>query len=342
MVGLSPCWWLALVSLVSWLAPCAALASAVVVVPLQADPGIAREQVEEATAELVRLLRVEGFNVVSPGQAEPIAETERRTGGFPEDMSPEHCPTPECAGAFRKLFDATFAVQLSLFREGRGAGGVTVALTDADQVVYHANARVHGGDIAAAVRQALKTARAKQADGEGPWLSVRGKPRGALVYVDGLEYGRVPFEKRRIQPGLHRLEVRADRYRGEERELEIPSRIDHVELLELDLSRGRRGPGRLSRGWDWVVGGALFMVGAAHLSLGVYQQLRAGDCATYEGDVCVRRYGDRSGLGQEKLLMGLGSLGMVGGAGWVWGAPIGRVRVRAGTDHALLIWGRSF
>lgn len=342
VVGGCAGWWLALAAFAFGLVPCAAKASTVVVVPVQVDSGILPEQVEEASAELLRLLRVQGFNPVSSGQAAPIAESEQRTGAFPKGMSPDHCVTPECASAFRKLFDATFAVQLTLFRERSRPGSVAIALIESVERVYGATASVEAGDIAGAVRSAFEQAREKQADGEGPWLSVNGQPRGATVYVDGFEYGRIPFEKRRIAAGSHRLEVRADGYRTEARLLEVPARIDHEEAVAIELGRATHRAPKVSRTWDWVVGGALFVAGAAHLGLGVYQKQRSGDCAHYLDGACVERYGDRSGLRQENLLMAVGALGIVGSVGWVWGAPIGRIRVRAGADHALISWGRSF
>ena len=107
--------------LLLWGMASVAHASPVVIVPPRADAGVGSDAVERAVSELMRVIRAQGLDPISPGQSGASAEEARDTGSFPKSMNPNECLSVECAIEFRKLFDAGFAVQLSLFAESRSA-----------------------------------------------------------------------------------------------------------------------------------------------------------------------------------------------------------------------------
>jgi hypothetical protein len=319
-----------------------ARADVAVMVPPHAEQLESPELADQASEELMRLLRVQGFNPISAGQAGPAAEGEQQRGGFPPSYDPLHCLTPECANEYRKLFDGAFAVQLSIASRGLRASSVSVVLTESPKAFFSASAPIEGRDIRAAVRTAFEAARAKQEEGAGPWLTVTGTPEGAMVYVDGAEYGRMPFTKRHVEAGAHRFEVRADEYIPELRTLNIAGKVDHVESVPVALKplaptaskyAGTRRRGRHRSLWDWALGGTIAAVGAVHLISGVYQKSRAGDC-TDDSSPCTERY--ESNARRENLLIGLGATGVALGAVVVGLGPIGQLQVQSGSDRALL------
>lgn len=322
-------------------------ADVAVMVPPQAEQELATELVEQGVEEVVRLLKLRGFDVISAGQAAPAAEAEQERGVFPESYDPLYCLTPECANEYRKLFDATFAVQLSLASRGSRVASVSVVLTETAQVFFKGTVAVEGRDVRSAVRAAFEAARRKQEEGAGPWLSVSGTPHGAIVLLDGVEYGRIPFAKRHIEAGPHTLEARAEHFSPEFRALQVPNKIDHVEEVTLALTRsdatsdiayGTSEKHLRSRrsGWDWALGGAVLAAGAVHLGAGIFQKVKAGDCVERVDGRCEQYYGDNSGVSRENLLIGLGAAGMGLGALVIGLGPIGRLQMRSGVDRASL------
>lgn len=316
-------------------------ADVAVLVPPRLEQGGSSEQLDQAVEELTRLMKVQGFDVISGGQAGAAAEVEQQRGTFPTSYDPLYCPTPACANEFRKIFDATFAVQLTLIGDGPRASHVSIVFTEGANVFFTGTARVEGHDIRAAVRSACEVAREKQRDGVGPWIRVGGQPAGATVLLDDSEFGHLPIDKRRIEPGTHRLEVRAEHHVSAIRTLEIPDQIEHVEqvdvrLTELPSLSRATSERQLRTPWDWALGGALAAIGLVHLAAGIYQKSIAGDCAERDGDVCTRYYGDQQGVARENLLLGLGAASVAAGALVIGIAPIGRLRVRSGVDRASL------
>lgn len=330
-------------------------ADVAVIVPPHVEQGAAVELGEQAVEELTRLLKVQGFDVISAGQAGPTAEAQQQRGSFPTSYDPLYCLTPECASEYRKLFDATFAVQLTLFGKGVRTSSLSIVLTEQPKIFFGGSAPVEGRDVRSAVRAAFETARGKQIEGAGPWLTVEGTPERALVYVDGMEYGRVPFSKRHIEAGPHRLEIRAEGRVTQIRNIDVGTDIDHEERVSVQLVEGHgehgaseplRAPSTQARfrrsAWDWVLGSAIAVTGLAHLSAGLYQKAREGDCAERHSGVCTERYGDERGLARDNLLIGLGAAGVGLGVLVMAVGPIGRLQVRAGVDHAALQWTREF
>jgi hypothetical protein len=319
-------------------------ADVAVMVPPQSEQEVGVEVVEQGVEELMRLLKLRGFDVISAGQSAPAAEAEQERGAFSEAYDPLHCLTPECANEYRKLFDATFAVQLSLATRALRVASVSVILTEAAKVSFKGSAAVEGRDVRSAVRAAFESARQKQEEGAGPWLTVQGTPAGATVYLDGVEYGRVPFAKRHIEAGPHVLEARAEQHATEQRSLQVPSKIDHVELVSLALApvgsqlvserSDKRDVHRSA--WDWALGGAITAAGAVHLGAGIHQKVRAGDCVERVEGRCTVLYGDDRGVSRENLLIGLGSAGIGLGALVLGLGPIGRLQMRSSVNHALL------
>ena len=235
---------------VLWAWTAAARASTAVVVPPSVDLATSPDVVESATSELTRLLRVHGFDVISPGQAAAAAEDAQTTNSFSREHSPLDCRTPACATEYRRLFDASFAVHLRLMGSGGKVRSVTVAITESPTASFSANIMVQGGDMKGAIQQAYGEAREKHLRGEGPWLSVTGAPAGAVVYLDGLEYGTLPFERRYVEGGTHRAEVRKDGFITQGGDLvhftrNAKGRVDGMDL-KVDFSIGD-GTARVER-----------------------------------------------------------------------------------------------
>lgn len=340
-----------LVALALWLLTSAPVrADVAVMVPPHADEEVGTRYLDEAVEELTRLLKLKGFDVISAGQAGPAAEAEQQRGAFPKHYDPLYCLTPECSNEYRKLFDATFAVQLSLASRGIRPAAVSVTLTEGPKAFFKGSAPVEGNDIRSAVRLAFEAARTHQEEGAGPWLSVIGTPEGALVYVDNSEYGRVPFTKRHIDPGSHQVEVRADDYRSETRYVDVPARIDHVEVVSVGLEsenpqvaapapeRAPRPKRRWSSSaWDWGLGGTITGLSTAHLIAGLVQKGREGECASHdELGRCTELYGQGSGASRANLLIGFGAAGVALGALTIGLGPIGRLQARGTRDSARL------
>jgi hypothetical protein len=318
-----------------------AQASPAVIVPPRAEEGIGSDVVERAVTELMRLIRAQGLDAISPGQSGALAESARESGGFPKGMNPNECLSTACASEYRKLFDASFALQLSLFAEGKRPGSVAVVITESPEAYFTGSAEIEGGDIQAAVRVAYLAAREKHLQGAGPWLSVEGSPSGAVVYVDDQEFGRLPIDRRHIAPGVHRVQVRRQGFVTSNLTVEIPEDVGHDERMEVALG-ALAAQARVDRTWDYVVGGAIAAAGAVHLAMGAYQLRKVGDCAEYSGGTCEEVYGDTDGVRQEPLLIGLGAAGLAVG-GLVMGlAPIGHLRVSAGKETASIALGGVF
>lgn len=316
-------------------------ASPVVIVPPRTEAGIGSDAVERAVTELMRLIRAQGLDPISPGQSGASAEEARESGAFPKSMNPNECLSTACASEFRKLFDASFALQLSIFVEGKRPGSVAVVITESEEAYFTGSAEIVGGDIQAAVRTAYLAAREKHLQGAGPWLSVLGTPEGAMVLVDDVEFGRVPIDRRHLAPGVHRVQVQRKGYVTRGFTLQIPEDVDHDERLDVALAALETAR-RVDRTWDYVLGGALAAAGAVHLAFGAYQLSKVGDCAEREDGACVEAYGDEHGVRQEPLLIGLGAAGLAAG-GLVMGlAPIGHLRLRAGKDSAAIGVGGVF
>jgi hypothetical protein len=342
-----------------WWSGSVARADAAIMVPPDVDePLESPELVEEARAELMRLLRAQGFSPVSDGQAGPFAEADQQRADtqrgeqqrppFPKHYDPMHCITPECAEEYRKLFDGALALQFFIASHERRATSVTVVITENPKAFFKGKAPIEGRDVRAAVGVAFEAARAKQKEGPGPWLTVSGSPEGAMVYVDGKEYGALPFTKRHIDAGEHRFEVRADSYTSDLRTLTVEGDVEHIAKVQVDLVRltpvaaGEAGKHRRTRRrsvWDWALGGTLAAVGAVHLISGVYQKTRAGDCVD-DSSPCSQRY--QPNHRRENLLIGLGASGVALGAFVIGLGPIGQLQVRSGSDRASLLLEGKF
>ena len=151
-------------------------------------------------------------------------------------------------------------------------------------------------------------------------MSVRGTPEGARVRVDGADFGKLPLAKRRIEPGVHRVEIGAEGHAHEARRLDVPARIDHVETIEVRLrpldrlaahrAETAAGSRRIYRSfWDYALGGTLALAGTVHLIAGAYQKSVEGDCADRNTRGCTERYGDGRGASRASMLLGFGAVG---------------------------------
>jgi hypothetical protein len=327
------------------LALCAATgarADVVVLVPPHVEQGVLSEQTEQALETLSRALKVDGFDLIRPGQSGPAAEEAQTRDLFPKDHNPLNCVTPDCAVSFARLFDAAFAVQISLFRQpGRGIS-VTVVIVESTTAYFSGSSQVEGGDLSGAVRDAYQGARTKQAEGVGPWLSVTGKPEGATVYVDGSEYGRVPILRRRIEAGVHRLVLQADGYTTFDDSVDIPTRIDHEETRHVELELlNRQSPAvaHAERHWlDYTVGGLAIAAGAAFVTFGVRDYVSDGECAKRVDGECRETYVSDS---LSVVNVAAGAAGVALGIATIWAGPFG-LWLHADTQRAALHVRTSF
>ncbi|HEX6242942.1 MAG TPA: PEGA domain-containing protein, partial [Polyangiales bacterium] len=272
-------------------------------------------------------------------------EDAQQSGSFSRDLNPNDCRSAECATEYRRLFDASFAVQMRLLGTGGKVRGVIITITESPTATFTANTMVEGADVKGAIQAAYSAAREKHLRGEGPWLSAEGSPAGAVVYLDGLEYGTVPFERRYVEGGSHRVDVRKDGYITQGFQVQIPNRIDHEERLQVKLALIGGAPvveRRIDRTWDYVLGGLVMAAGGAHLAMGIQQKLKAGDCAEQdEAGECTRVYGSKSGT-KENALLGFGAAGVAIGVILIGVAPIGRVRLQADRQSAALTFSGGF
>ncbi len=328
-------------ALLTLLATATGRADVVVIVPPHVEEGVLSEQTEQSLETLSRALKVDGFDLVRPGQSGPAAEEAQERDLFPKDQNPLNCVTPDCAVSFARLFDAAFAVQVSLFREpGRGMS-VTVVIVESATAYFNGSSQVEGGDLNGAVRDAYHQARTKQAEGVGPWLSVSGAPAGATVYIDGSEYGRIPISRRRIGAGVHRLVLRADGYVTFNDTVDIPERIDHEETRYVELEPLRNDDALVvsRRHWlDYTVGGVAIGAGAAFVALGVREYLSDGDCAREVGGVCRETYvSDRL----SAVNIAAGAAGVALGVATIWAGPFG-LWLHADTQRAAVHVRTSF
>jgi hypothetical protein len=330
---------LALCAGLAWVALASPVrANTAVVVPPSIDMTATADTLDVAATELMRLIRVQGFDVISPGQASAAAEDAQQSGNFPAHLNVLDCRSVECAIEYRRLFDASFATQLMLSGLSGKVRTVTITITESANVTFTGSATLQASDLKGAVQAAYGAARDKYVRGEGPWLTIQGGPAGALVFVDEQEYGALPLEHRYIGGGDHRVEVRAKGYAAQSFALKIPQRIDHEERLDVSLVAlaGSKKAPKLNRTWDYVLGGAIAAAGAAHLAVGAFQFSKRGECKESTPDGCTLYFGDRDGKSQEKLLMGLGAAGVAVGALWMGIGPIARMTVRADARSAAL------
>ncbi len=317
-----------------------ARADVVVIVPPHVEQGVTSEQAQSAVDALARGLKTSGFDLVLPGQAGPAAESDEARRQFPQGQEPMNCVTPDCAVVYRELFDAVFAVQLSMFREPGAGISLTVVIVENTSEFFSGSANVEGGDIAGALRDAYQEARDKQAQGVGPWLTVSGTPEGAVVYLDGAEFGRVPITRRRVDPGVHRLVLRADGYATHNDSVDIPARIDHDERRMVALHQidnGKTSPvasTKHKRHWlDYAVGGTAIAAGAVFVVAGIRDYAKAGDCTDKRENGTCERAVKSDGLSVINIVGG--AAGMALGAATIWVGPFG-IWLQGDTQHAAL------
>lgn len=200
------------------------------VVRLGGDPGVAEPARREALAKLAELLRGQGLEVM------PAPETARR-------VAAARCEGAGCEARLRAALgvDLLVTVGLWLGPDGRALQSVVVALVG--DATYTGSAELGAADLAVALDRALVAARARQALGPGPWLRVEGEPRGALVVVDGTDWGVMPHEAA-TRAGEHRVVVRLEGYVTEERTVRIPPSATDPVVVPIHLTRAEPAPPR--------------------------------------------------------------------------------------------------
>jgi hypothetical protein len=191
---------------------------------------------------------------------------------------------------------------------------------------YVGSAELGEAGLAVALDRALATARSRQALGPGPWLRVEGEPRGALIVVDGTDWGVLPNEAA-MRPGEHRVVVRLEGYVAEERTVRVPPGASEPVVVSVRLApveparprsvtrpRQRRAPppSRRATRIERPVAGPLLLGGAGVAALGIaLGALLTTDCRLEHGGRCrVGRVADETWV----LVYGAGGAAALGAA----------------------------
>jgi hypothetical protein len=312
------------------------------VVRLGGDPGIAEPVRREAFAKVAELLRRQGLEVM------PAAEAARRAAAA-------RCEGPGCAVRLRAALGVDLLATVGLW-SGPDSGLRSVVVGLVDDASYAGSADVGEGGLAAALERALTIARSRQALGPGPWLRVEGEPRGALVVVDGTEWGVLPSEAA-AREGEHGVAVRLDGYVTEERTVRLHAGAGEPVVLTVRLqpaqrvgpspatqTRQRPVPPRTPRAAriDRPVIGPLILGGAGVGALGV--ALGAALTAS-----CDRVASDGTCLTGSQLDVGLAAGYTIGGAAAITAAilwhmlggtrrPVRRVHVGLAPGSLVVGW----
>ncbi len=202
--------------------------------------------------------------------------------------SPPDCLDDACFDAERTRLGVALLAVVSVFvgvDSADHAGSVVVSLAD-EHGTHVGSTEVGAGGLDMAARQATAQALELLARGGQPWLVVRGSPVGALVVVDGVERGPLPWEGA-LAEGEHALEVSLPGYAPFARTLHVAAGAPTP--VEVALSPAGGG----GDGVAWIAVGSI--LGAAGLGLGIATLVEAtlpdscsAGCAS--ADPAMRRY----------------------------------------------------
>ena len=200
--------------------PSAASAETALLLPSAGDDAL-KTQRQQAQQVLSQALQSQAIRVLTHAEA---------TAGLGSTAMSE-CKTVDCAPALLQATGADIAVAVGVWASGGNqATTVFVTLVDRRSDRYPGKGTVTDDDLAGAVKDALLEARALQLLGPGPWLRVRGEPRGAQVFLNGTLVGSVPY-RGTVQSGRHTLEVRYEGYRTHAQTIDVaPSTARQVDV----------------------------------------------------------------------------------------------------------------
>ncbi len=226
-----------------------------IVIAVGGSPDVPQDQWMGAELSAARELGRRGLEVPSDGIR------------LRED-SPADCHDDACFEQVRTEAGVAVLCAVSVF-EGAdtsgNAGSVVITLRD-EHGTYAADAAFEALDatsIDTTVRRALSVAFEEQSRGGQPWLTLRGSPEGALVVIDGVERGVLPWEGP-LAAGEHHIEVRLGGYVAlDERRSVVAGRPTVI-----DVALARQGGGSVDVGWV-VAGSVSALVGLTALGIGI-------------------------------------------------------------------------
>jgi hypothetical protein len=273
----------------------------VLLLPTAGDPTLAAQRAAVQRA-LTEGLERQAFEVVRAPEPE-VGSGARR------------CSDAECAPALLESLGAELAVASALWGPGQVESGqttVAVLLVDAAAEHYPAEEALAATSIdavEAATEAALLDAQGLRLLGPGPWLEVSAVPGDAMLTLDGVRVGALPY-RAAIAAGTHALALerggvvawqhRIDVTLGTVQLARVHVALDqrdaggavpvtlHGASLVTDVSRmptGAPGPDAATdtsseavSPWNYALGSVLVLAGAAMLIVPLQTVVQQGDC----------------------------------------------------------------
>lgn len=279
-------------------------------------PGAAPEGPPASEADQQAAVHAASSALTSEGTTViPSVDAQRRLSGQPF----ETCADIDCAPQVVGALGVDFAVLVTVWAP-RGTPTTVVVTFVGEQGSAAGDAPVEG-DVAAAVRQALQTARQRWQTGQMGYLIITSDPPGATVEVDGRVIGQTPA-RQLTMAGERSVRVVLEGYAPTERTVVIRPAQEHP--LEVRLSAPvEEPPPPVTRDEphfaNWIIGGVLALGGAVALISPIHTLARLDECDEMVGTSCVQgvTFGAQSGV-----LMGLGIAAIAVGVVWVIAQPI--------------------
>ncbi len=309
-----------------------------IIVPPHADAGIASGLAEHAARVLSRALKADHFSVIAPDQAVAIGESVLAEGdrqGSQRDQLRE-CATADCAIWYRAVLNADAAMHLTLAANlgpassGKQPDRVTLVIARRPDLLSSGSAKVVDGDLSSAVLASYRAAR------EQPGTRI-----DSASLAKGSESEPARAVNERLAEGV------AEEPAPDEQPQTASVGADSAMTLRLRASKTRsaksaRRPWFLrANAWDYTIGGALMVVGAAHLvQYFIVKGRSKGACAERSTNGCTAVYAPSAT--DTRLLAGVGTAGIALGALVIFEGPIGRLSARADTRSAHLTFRGSF
>lgn len=271
---------------------------------------------------------------VSAVVREELSQSHQVVAVDPSVLPPKPCDGGDCGELWKKAADAVGVVVIRVGRAAGGRGPATsfqLGLQLAVGVEFNDGAVLTDGPLRDIVLKALREVMRQYALGVGPWLEVRGSPKGGKIFVDDRLVSTMPG-KFTVSTGSHRVRVEATGFEPitrvvslmsptERRTLEFrlePARAALVAngmgatpsvTTRVEEPRGAQQDARRRRVALVTAGGVLAALGAVFTTVGIIHKVRTGDCV--DGTSCeeVNEFGAAS-----KFWLGSGvSLLTVGG-----------------------------
>lgn len=264
---------------------------------------------EAAVHAAASALTSEGVTVM------PSADAQRRLSG----QAFESCADIDCAPQVVGALGVDFAVLVTVWAP-RGTPTTVVVTFVGEQGSAAGDAPVDG-DVAAAVRTALQTARQRWQTGQMGYLIITSDPPGATVEVDGRVIGQTPA-RQLTMAGERSVRVVLEGFAPTERTVVIRPAQEHP--VEVRLAEPvDEAPVPITRDEphfaNWLIGGVLALGGAVALISPLHTLARLDECVEAQAGLC--REGVQFGA-QSGILLGLGIAALATGVVWVIAQPI--------------------